>query len=563
LLVFLQFDFLVYFTNLSEGGAMDFDLVIKNGTVIDGSGAPGFRADVGIRNGKIAAVSRTDELAAFQMIDATGLTISPGFIDIHSHGDWILPLQEHQEILAPLIMQGVTTLVTGNCGFSPAPATDDSLPLLDSFSEFCRQRSFDYNWRSFGEFLDVMDNSGLALNTAFLVGHGSLRHVVMGKNTTPPTGEDIKALSDEVRRAIQEGAFGLSAGLAYAPGIFADNTELLTLIKVVAEESAVFTVHGRAYSWVSPFYQPLIGGVAHNIRSVRELIDLGRAAEVRLQLSHQIFVGRRTWRTYKRVLRKIEQAAEEGLDIAFDAFPYTVGNTTINVVFPAWFLDGFYDNIRDSRALQKLKREMDLLRFALGIDYKDIRLLWAMVDELIDLEGLDFATISERLQMSNFDAYTYVARLSNGKARVLLDTYSGDSDNETALQAILAHPLCAFMTDTILTQRGVHNPASFGTFPRILGHYSRDLKLFSLEEAVRRMTSFSAERIGIKGVGRVEEGMWADLAIFDARTVADNTTPENPEASPTGIKTVIISGQVILQDGKMLSNGRSGRVIRR
>jgi N-acyl-D-amino-acid deacylase len=292
-------------------------------------------------------------------------------------------------------------------------------------------------------------------------------------------------------------------------------------------------------------------------------MSLARQAGVRLQLSHQIFVGRRTWRTHRTVLRDIERAAADGLDVAFDAFPYTVGNTTVNVIFPAWFLDGFRQNINDPRALRRLKREIDLLRLTLGLGFGDITLLWGYAPELAEFEGLDFATIARRLELSEFQAYLHVARVSDGKARVLLDTYSGDNENEVPLRAALAHPLCAFETDTILTRHGVHNPASFGTFPRVLGRYSRDLGLFTLEEAVCRMTSFPAQRIGLEGVGRISPDHWADLVLFDPQTVADNTTRARPDAPPTGIRTVLISGQVAARDGQVLREERHGRVLRR
>ncbi len=365
------------------------------------------------------------------------------------------------------------------------------------------------------------------------------------------------------RQAIHEGAFGLSAGLAYAPGVFAENAELVNLLRITAAEDAVFAVHGRAYSWVSSFYQPMIVGTAHNIRSVRELIALAQQATVRLQLSHQIFVGRRTWRTHRTVLRDIDKAAEAGLDVALDAFPYTVGNTTINVVFPDWFLDGFEQHINDPAAVRKIKREMDILRLALGLSYPDIVLLWGCTPELEALEGLDFAAIASRLGMSPFEAYMHVARKSNGRARVLLGTYSGDGEREAPLQATLSHPLCAFMTDTILTRRGKHNPASFGTFPRILGRYCRDLGLFTLEEAVRRMTSFPAERIGLVETGAIAEGNWADLVLFDPATVADNTTLSQPDLPPTGVRAVLISGDIVAQDGQLQPAKRRGRVLRR
>jgi N-acyl-D-amino-acid deacylase len=545
---------------------MDLDLVIANGTVIDGSGRPRVRADVGIQGGRIAAIATGERLSGRQVLDASGLVVAPGFIDVHSHGDWILPLPDHDQILAPLVLQGITTLVTGQCGFSPAPATEETAPLMDGFSEMLRERAFPYRWRTMAEFLDTLEREGLLLNAAFLVGHGTLRYAVMGPpadGPTPPTAEEMDALCRLTRQALREGAFGLSAGLAYAPGVFARNQELLPLLQAVAEEGGLFTVHGRAYTWVSPFYKPMIGGTPHNVRSTRELLALARQAGVRLQLSHQIFVGRHTWRTHRTVLHDIEQAAAEGLDVAFDAFPYTVGNSTINVVFPDWFLAGFEENIHSDPALRRLKREMTILRWTLGLGYGDITLLWGRAPELAPLEGLDFAAIARRLSLAEFEAYVHAARLSEGKARVLLDTYSGDGEREEPLRAALAHPLCAFMTDTILTQRGRHNPASFGTFPRVLGRYSRDLGLFSLEEAVRRMTSFPAERIGLRDAGRIAEGAWGDLVLFDPGSVADHTTPARPDAPPSGIRTVLISGQVVAQDGQMVSRERRGRVLRR
>jgi N-acyl-D-amino-acid deacylase len=544
---------------------MNFDLVIANGTVIDGTGRPRFRADLGIQNGRIAAIAAGERLIGQRALDATDLIVAPGFIDIHSHSDWILPLPNHDQILAPLLLQGITTLVAGNCGASPAPVTEDSFPLVRDASEALGE-PFSPRWYSMAEFLDALERDGVLLNAAFLVGHGTLRYAAMGERAdgpAPPTAQEMDALRHLTRQALQEGACGLSAGLAYTPGVFARNEELLPLLQTVAEESAVFTVHGRAYTWVSSFYTPMILGTPHNVRSTRELLALARQAGARLQLSHLIFVGRRTWRTHRTVLRDIERAADDGVDVAFDAFPYTVGNSTVSVIFPEWFLDGFTANVNDSRALRRLKREMTLLRWTVGLDYGDITLLWGRAPELAELEGLDFAAIARRLGLPEFEAYMHVARMSEGRARILLGTYSGDGGWEEPLRAVLSHPLCAVMTDTILARQGQHNPASFGTFPRVLGRYSRDLGLFPLEEAVRRMTSFPAERIGLADVGRVAEGAWADLVLFDPATVADNTTPDRPDAPPTGIRAVLVSGQVVAQDGEIVGRQRPGRVLRR
>ena len=539
---------------------MDFDLVIANGTIVDGTGQPRFRGDLGITDGRITAIARGQQLDGRQTIDATGLVVAPGFIDLHSHSDWIVPLADHDEILAPFVLQGITTIVGGNCGFSPAPITDQSIPLLDSFSEMLRERAFPYNWRSFAEFLDTLERDGLFLNAAFLVGHGTLRYAVVGDRSSAPSPSEMEALCQATRWALQEGAFGISTGLSYAPGIFADNQEVSALLRAAAECAGLHAVHARCYQSTSPFYQ--VDDTPHNVLSNREQLELARQTGVRLQLSHLIFNGRRAWPTYRTVLQDIERAAEEGVDVAFDAFPYTVGNTTINILFPAWFLDGFAQKVNDRAALKRLESEIAARFDVVGRNYSDFILLWCGLPELAELEGQNFATIARRLGMSEFEAYTHVARLTNGGARILHGPFSGDWDYEEPLQAVLAHPLCAFMADTILTKRGKQNPASFGTWPRLLGRYARDLKLFSLEETVRRMTSFPAERLGLADTGRIAEKLWADLVVFDPVKVADNTTRDQFDVPPSGIDTVVISGQVVARQGEIASHQRPGRVLR-
>jgi N-acyl-D-amino-acid deacylase len=322
-------------------------------------------------------------------------------------------------------------------------------------------------------------------------------------------------------------------------------------------------VHGRAYTWVSPFYSPMLLGAPHNLRSVRELVGVAAESRAKLQLSHQIFVGRRTWRTYPAVLRAIDDAAARGVDVAFDAFPYTVGNTTVNVLLPAWVLADYRSRLREPAVLDRLRREFFLFRHALGLDYRDITLLWGATPALEPFEGLDFQAIAERLGMSPFDAYIHMVLASDGKARVLIGTYSGDGEAEEPLRAVLAHPRCAFETDTILTRRGKHNPASFGTFPRVLGRYCRELGLFSLEEAVRRMTSLPAERIGLADVGTIAPGKWADLVLFDADRIADRTAPGRTDAAPEGVRSALISGEIVMQNGARVAGPRRGRVMRK
>lgn len=229
---------------------MEIDLVIANGTIIDGTGRPRFRADVGIRDGRISAIATDGPLSGRQTLDASGMAVSPGFIDVHSHSDWILPQADHEEVLAPLVLQGVTTIVTGQCGYSPAPVTAESAPLVGWFSETLRDKAYAFDWFSMDDFLGILEREGVLLNTATVLGHGTIRYAVMGERTGPPTVQDLDGMGELTRRAIREGAFGLSAGLAYAPGVFARSDELLPLLRVAAQEGAClpFTVGPTAGS---------------------------------------------------------------------------------------------------------------------------------------------------------------------------------------------------------------------------------------------------------------------------------------------------------------------------
>jgi N-acyl-D-amino-acid deacylase len=541
---------------------MDFDLVIANGTVIDGTGGPRFRAELGIRRGRIAALSRAAPLAGRETLDADGLAVAPGFIDIHSHSDWVLPLPDHQRILAPLVLQGITTMVVGNCGFSPAPVTDRSIPLVNADAGTLRDGDFPYRWRSVAEFLDVIERSGVFLNTALLAGHGTIRRAVLGERPEAPDREETAALRALARQALREGAFGLSAGLAYSPGAFAGGDELLALLRVVAEENGLYAVDDRCYRCASSASAAPAGAIPANVAAVREQLDLARQAGAKLQISHLIFVGRSTWPTHRQVLEDIEGAAAGGLDVAFDAYPYTFGNTTININFPKWFLADLAANLDDRDALGRLEQALEAHFRAIGRGYRDMTLLWGGAPEFAALEGLDFTAIARRLGLSEFEAYMHIARRTGGTARIMQDTFSGDAQSEEPLRKVLAHPLCAFMLDVILTRRGAAHPAAYGGFPRILGRYCRDLRLFSLEEAVRRMTSFPAGRLGLRDTGRVAEDCWADLVVFNPETIADGATAQRPDAPPTGVEAVLISGQLVAMRGRLVSQARRGRLLR-
>lgn len=547
---------------------MNFDLVIKNSTVIDGTGRPRFQADLGIRDGKIAAVASGVPLNGAEELDAAGLVVAPGFIDIHSHLDWHLSHPDHVQVQAPIVLQGITTALTGHCGMSPAPSTEGPSPFIAG-RLIDRTGASHCDWRTMGEFLDTLERNGVLLNVAVLVGHGTLRYAVMGERAdgAEATWDEMATMCQLARQAMQEGAWGFSNGLGFVPGMFASSRELVTLLEATAQENGFYSTHMRGYSAVCPNMKPEIIGEPHNVLAVREQLELTRRTGVRAQLAHLIFGGRRTWPTFPTVLRDIERAADEGIDVAFDAFPYTSGNSSIKVNLSQWFLDGFEENLADPRAMARLEKDLDYRFEAFGRGYSDILLMRSGVPELAEYEGLTFATVAERLGISPFEAYMRVAQLSEGRAGIRHHLYSGEADgeNEEPLRAVLSHPLCIFMTDASVPAPGGGraNPAAFGTYPRVLGRYSRDLKLFTLEEAIRRMTSFPAERLGLADTGRIGIGQWADLVLFDPETVNDHTTLDRPDAPPEGIEAVLISGRLVAKNGQLVSQERHGRVLRR
>jgi N-acyl-D-amino-acid deacylase len=530
------------------------ETVIRGGDVFDGSGAPAVRASVGIADGRVVAVASNGDAASLDaptVLDATGLAVAPGFIDLHSHSDWILPQRDHGAILAPLVEQGVTTIVTGNCGFSPAPVEARSARLLAEGSELVRDRPLAFEWRTHREFLDRLAAAPLALNVAHLAGHGSIRLAVMGDRFAPARADDIAAMAAWVREAMEAGCIGLSTGLGYAPGMFATPDELAALARVVTEYGGLFTSHVRAYSWVSPFFSlnPL-GWRAHNLRAIDEILAVGRNAGARLQISHLIFVGRATWRTQRAAIAAVEHAHDDGLDVAFDTFPYTAGNTTIRVVYPPWAQHDLPQNLASPWVRARLRAELRVLRRLIGIDVCDIQLLHAVDPMFAGLEGRRFDEIGRLLGRDPLDAYFDVTRASAAKARVMLFQYSGSTDDEHALRDTLAHPLNAIETDTILTSSGHHNPASFGTFPRFLGHYSRELSLVPLATAIHKATGLPATRAGLTQRGVVREGAAADLVVFDPATIAGPADFDAPTARPRGIRDVLVNGVVVVAAGR-------------
>jgi len=541
---------------------MGCDLLLKGGSVVAGDGKAAVRGDVAVERGVISAVGDLASMEARETVDCAGKTITPGFIDIHSHSDWLLPGSDHGKLIEPFVRQGMTTLVGGNCGFSPAPVTDVNRSAAQDASRLIIDDAIDLRWQTMGEFLDALEKGGVSLNVAQLVGHGTVRAGVTGAlNPAAPDTAELGAMEKLTREALDAGCVGVSSGLGYPPGIFAQEPELTAFAKWAAASGKIFTSHLKAYSWISPVFQTDPNECPHNLEAIKEILRIGRAADVRLQISHLIFVGRQTWGRSGEAIALIEEARAQGLDAAFDAFPYTAGNTTASVLFPPEILPRLEEVLGDEQQRAGLQAFADFAFAQIGFNLADIQIMNCNIPRWNDLNGLFIPAAAARVDMNPFDFFCRMVIDSGRMARVLIHTYSGDAEDESALRAVLKHPLCLVETDTFVTETGHQNPASYGTFPRALSTYVKE-GLFSFEEAVRRMTGGVAERLGWKDRGWLRAGCAADLVVLDGARLQDTASFAAPDRFPTGIEHVFINGRHVLDGERYDPGARAGRVLR-
>jgi N-acyl-D-aspartate/D-glutamate deacylase len=539
---------------------MTFDLILRNGTVVDGSGAAGAAGSVAVAGGRIAAVGALAGATGARTIDCTGKVIAPGFIDMHSHSDWVIPQPDHADVLAPLLEQGITTIVAGNCGCSPAPYLPGNRALLPLVGRMLHDRDLDWGWSSMASYLAALAQRGLALNVAQLVGHGTVRAAVKGLTPGPATAQETAQMADLVRAGLDEGAIGLSTGLGYAPGVFADRGELLGVTAPLKERGGVYTSHARSYAAIARRSAP--DQPPANLLALDETAAVWRAHGVKVQHSHLIFVGDRTWPTTDRALEAIDRLLDEGVDIACDAFPYVGGNTTLVVFMPPWSLTQLHRAVTEPDLRQRAAGTLSWVLPALGMRWDDTQILWVPDRAAAHYEGSTVAEIARERHRDPTETYLDLVAELGSQTRIMNWNYSGRDGEESSLRKVLRHRACCFETDTILTGNGVDNPASYGTFPRLLGRYVRELGLLSLPDAIRRMTAFSAERMGLRDRGRIGPGLAADLVAFDPDTVDDGWSPGAPNRRPTGIETVVLNGRVVVEGGRFDRSARAGVVLR-
>jgi N-acyl-D-amino-acid deacylase len=541
--------------------------------IVDGTGREAFKGDVYVDGDTIEYVNPVDMpesagSAAMQQadraIDVEGLAVAPGFIDCHSHFDWVLPLPDHQEFLFPMVEQGITTVVTGNCGFSPAPVTVENKKYINELTETLIDKPLAYEWETMGEFFDYLDtNGGLMLNNVQLVGHGALHLATVQDYTKRPNSDEIAKMAAMTAEALDEGACGLSFGLGYPPGIFSTRDDLLALTRVAADKGRILTVHKRALTRYSGSY-PVIPFFdrPHNLKALDEVLSIAHETGVRLQISHLIFAGKKSWSTAQKAVRLIEKARNRGLEVMFDIYPHFCGNSYLAVFLPAWFVENLDANLNNVRAIRRLRIELGIGKFLVGFNMSDIQIMQAGYPEGEKYNGLNIVEIAEQEGLDPIGAMLKIIEKSGGKALQLTHGYSGDDTHEQLVEKLMVHELCLFETDTLLKSSGFANPASYGAFPRILGRFVRDKKVLSLGDAVSKMTGKTAHWMGIAQRGEIKPGNFADIVIFNPDTIADNTTVKETALRPTGIEKVFINGEQVVENGKYLRDKKPGRVVR-
>jgi N-acyl-D-aspartate/D-glutamate deacylase len=514
-----------------------FDLVLRGGGVLDGTGSPVRRADVGIASGRITAVGDLAQAEAAAELDVTGVVVAPGFVDAHAHTDLSLfGLADDSDLALAGLRQGVTTEVCGNCGWTPYPRTDKFADAVDrhigaafpgATSVVC----------SYGAFRDAARGLPLGANLAPLVGHGTIRAAAMGLDDRRPDEDELRSMERLTAQAMDEGAFGLSSGLMYPPGVYAGTEEVARLAAVAARYGRVYATHMRDEA-------------NHVLESVAEAVCIGARTGVPVQISHHKVAGKRNWGRTAETLAAIERARAEGVDVAVDVYPYTAGSTMLRAMLPPWANDGgvdaLLDRLRQPETVRRIERD-----FTTGLDgWQDLASLagWSNVIVASAQEKTrEGGSVAQLAEAAGTTPVEFVCRLlleEDGGSLVVIHMM-----DEADVQAVLAQPWAMVGSDGILVP-GKPHPRAAGTFVRVLGRYAVQAKLFDVAEAVRKMTSLPAARFGLHDRGAVAAGKVADLVVFDPATVCDGATYDDPLRPPTGIDYVLVGGQVVIDHGR-------------
>jgi N-acyl-D-amino-acid deacylase len=497
------------------------DLLLKNGKIIDGTGNSWFNGDVAVKDGKIIGIGKLHNWQAHKTIDVSNLIVAPGFIDVHTHieGD-----EKKNPLASNFIYDGVTTVITGNCGLSEV---------------------------NIGSYLKMIDSLKVSVNVAALIGHNDVRKAVMGSVNRDPSELELQQMESIVEQAMQDGAVGLSTGLIYIPGTYSKTNEIVRLAKVAAQYNGIYASHMRDE-----------GDEVTN--AIEETFTIGRAANIPLEISHFKLSGQQNWGRSRITVPMIEKARREGIDVTIDQYPYTASSTSLSTLLPDWVLADGQDSIKARLAkpairkevktymIAKLKkRKLSHFSYPVVASYKaDSTLNGKSIEQVNLIKGNKHTALAE--------AETIITMMEQGGAGMV---FHGMSDED--VKNIMRYPFNMFASDASIRifKQGNPHPRGYGTNARVLGKYVRQEKVLSLEEAIRRMTSLPAQKFHLNNRGLLREGFAADIVVFDDKTVIDASTYDQPHQYSTGFKYVMVNGLLAVEDG-IQNSSRNGTTLR-
>ena len=541
-----------FVSSATTASAPQYDLLIRNGTIIDGSGKPRYRADVAIKGDRIVRIGRLRNASATREIDATGMVVAPGFIDMLGQSETYLVIDPRA---MSKVMMGITTEVTGE-GESIAPMNER---LIKEQEDFNRRYNLTIDWRTLDEYFNRLEKQGSGVNLATFVGATQVRAHVIGYDNRPPTAAELEQMKQLVATAMKEGALGLSTSLQYVPARFATTDEIVELAKVAKQYGGIYATHQRSEANALD-------------ESLAEVFEIARRAQIPVEIWHLKTAYKKNWGRMPEVLGKIKRARAQGLDITADIYPYIAGSTSLSACLPPWVLEGgtekMLSRLKDARIRQQLKKEVttdskDWENIYLGSGGAPGVLIGSVVNrDLEAMQGKRLSQIAEEQNKDPLDALFDLILADHGQTGAIYFMMS-----EADMRAAMQSPFVSFCTDTGARANdgplsgAKSHPRGWGSYPRILGRYVREERLLTLEQAVHKMTGMSAKRVGLRDRGLLRAGSFADITIFNPKTVIDRATFEMPNQHPVGIEYVIVNGQLEVDKGRR-TPALAGRALR-
>ncbi len=536
------------------------DVLISNGEIIDGTGNKSFKGNIGIKDGLIVNIADEITEESRQEIDCKGKVICPGFIDIHSHSDFTLlinPLAESK------VRQGITTEVVGNCGFTPAPVVpkyfDKMMGYLVNTVVIEDKDKKKWKWRTQKEFIETVGENGTAVNIASLVGHGTIRVGTMGFEKRKPTVSEMKRMKKMLEDELTGGVYGMSTGLQYDPGSFSEKDELVEMAKVLSDFDAVYTTHMKSEG-------------NHLIECIKEALDIAALSNVSLEISHLKAEGSRNWGKVNEALNLIDRASKDGIKVGFDVYPYTAFGSGLIDLIPPWarelgskkMIEFFKNELTREKIINDMKEDSkDWENPIVGSDWREIRIANLKTQRNKKYEGMNLKAIGEHLNLSPYEIVLNLLEDEEGAIKIIVFGMC-----EEDLITVMKHPRVIFATDGRavapygeLGKSKIH-PRYYGTYPRILGHYVRDLRIMSLEDAIKKMTMLPALKMNIEKRGELKVGYYADIVIFDKEKIIDLADYDNPHQYSKGICNVFINGKLVVSGCEHTGN-LPGRILKR